>query len=74
MTFSDLQNSSAFNNASNVVITKERTIKKVDEIERYDDDYVLYMTDKTSYGISQCQSIEETFRQEFHKVEKKVSK
>lgn len=74
MTFSDLQSSSAFNNVRNVVITKERTIKKVDEIERYDDDYVLYMTDKTSYGISQCQSIEETFRQEFHKEEKKVSK
>jgi len=66
MNFSDLQNSNAFKHTKNVVITKERTIKKVDEIEKYDTDYVLYMTDKTSYGISQCQSIEETFRQEFH--------
>jgi hypothetical protein len=71
MTFSDLQTSNAFKHANNIVIIRERTIKKVDEIERYGDDYVLYMTDKTSYGISQCQSIEETFRQEFHKNKEK---
>ena len=66
MNFSDLQNSNAFKYAKNVVIATERAIKEVTEIEKYDSDYVLYMTDKTSYGISQCQSIEETFRQEFY--------
>lgn len=64
MTYTDLQTSNAFKYAKNVVIPKERAIKEVDEIEQYDTDYVLYMTDKTSYGISQCQSVEETLKYE----------
>jgi|LakMenE18May11ns_1017448.scaffolds.fasta_scaffold5662201_1 hypothetical protein len=64
MNITELQNSGAFNRSRKIVIPKDRIIKEVDEIEKYGDDYVLYMTDRTSYGISQCQSLEKTFELE----------
>jgi hypothetical protein len=67
MNITELKNSSAFNRSRKIVIPKDRIIKEVNEIERYGDDYVLYMTDRTSYGISQCQSLEKTFKLELEK-------
>jgi hypothetical protein len=64
MNITELQNSGAFNRSRKIVIPKDRIIKEVEEIEKYGDDYVLYMTDRTSYGISQCQSLEKTFELE----------
>jgi hypothetical protein len=60
MNITELEQSSAFNHSRKIVIPKDRTVKEVEEIERYGDDYVIYMTDRTSYGISQCQSLEKT--------------
>lgn len=64
MNITELRKSDAFNRSRKIVIPKDRTVKEVEEIERYGDDYVLYMTDRTSYGISQCQSLEKTFELE----------
>lgn len=42
-----------------VCIKGTKTIKIVKEVETYKDDYVLYMSDGTSYGINQCESLED---------------
>jgi hypothetical protein len=43
-----------------VVVPSERTIKIVEHIEEIDEHVVFYMSDKTSYGINQLKTLEET--------------
>lgn len=64
MKITDLKLSDSFKITKMVVIPKEKSLKEVIDIEKYDDDFVLYMTDGTSYGISQCESVESTFNKE----------
>jgi hypothetical protein len=68
MNISDLKTSDSFKMTKIVVIPKEKSVKEVLEIEKYDNDFVLYMTDGTSYGISQCESFEKTFNERIIKV------
>jgi hypothetical protein len=68
MKINDLKISNSFKMTKMVVISKEKSIKEVLEIEKYDNDFVLYMTDGTSYGISQCESVEKTFNKENGKI------
>lgn len=69
MNIIELNQSDAFNLSNLIVIPKDKTVKEVEDIEKYGNDYVLYMTDNTSYGISQCQSLEKTFE-----IEKAIKK
>lgn len=56
--------SNAFKYKRCVVITSEKSIKEVEEYEEIAGDVVFYMSDKTSYGLCQLATIEETLRKE----------
>jgi hypothetical protein len=62
MNITELLQSNAYIYTKSVVVPHEKAIKEIQEIEQFDSDYVLYMSDSTSYGISQCQSIEKTYK------------
>jgi len=47
-----------------VVLKMSKTIKIIDEIEDIDSNYILYMTDGTSYHISQLMTIHEAAKLE----------
>lgn len=49
-----------------VVIPSERSIKEVEEYEEIAGDFVFYMSDKTSYGLCQISSIEDTLNKEIN--------
>lgn len=51
-----------------VAIPELKEIKEVFEIEDFGDDVVLYMTDGTAYGISQCKTINEVYDEEVNKL------
>lgn len=46
------------------VLKMSKTIKIIDEIEDIDSNYILYMTDGTSYHISQLMTIHEAAKLE----------
>jgi len=51
-----------------VVIPELKKIKEVFEIEDFGDDIVLYMTDGSGYGISQCKTVNQVFDEEVNKL------
>lgn len=54
-----------------VVIISTKEIKVISEIERYDDDVVLYTTDGKAHGIRECRTVHNTFDDEVNKLLKK---
>lgn len=52
----------------NIVISKTKEIKEIQEIERFDDDVVIYTTDGDAYGIRECKTIHDTYKEEVSKL------
>lgn len=51
-----------------VVITKTKEIKEILEIERFENDVVIYTTDGYAYGIRECSTVHDTFNEEVSKL------
>jgi len=51
-----------------IIIGETKQIKTVEEIERFDDDVVLYTTDGCAYGIRQCKTVEDAYEEEVMKI------
>lgn len=49
---------------SYVVIKGQKLIKIIKEIEKIDDQIIIYTSDGCSYHISQCETIKEAFNRE----------
>lgn len=47
-----------------VVVPGTKSIKVIDEIEKFGEDYVFYFTDGTSEGMSNCLTVHEAFELE----------
>lgn len=54
-----------------IVVPETKEIKTIQEIERFDDDVVIYTTDGHGYGIRQCKTVEEAYEDEVVKLAKK---
>jgi len=51
-----------------VVIPSDKAIKIIQEIERFDDDVVIYTTDGNAYGIKECRTVDDEFNKEIEKL------
>jgi uncharacterized protein YutD len=51
-----------------VVIDSTKEIKTISEIERFDDDVVIYTNDGCAYGIRECRTIHEAYDNEVNKL------
>lgn len=47
-----------------VVVPGTKSIKVIEEIEKFGEDYVFYFTDGTSEGMSNCLTVHEAFELE----------
>lgn len=54
-----------------IVVTSTKEIKVISEIERYDDDVVLYTTDGMAHGIRECRTVHSAYNDEVNKLLKK---
>lgn len=52
----------------NIVISKTNEIKMIQEIERFDEDVVLYTTDGAAYGIRNCRTVYNAYEDEINKL------
>jgi len=60
-----------YKTGDNVVIPKTKKIKVIKEIERFDDDVVIYTEDGDAYGIRECMTLESAYQMEVGKLLKK---
>jgi hypothetical protein len=60
-----------YKTGENVVISKTKKIKIIQEIERFDDDIVIYTEDGKAYGIRECMTLESVYQMEVGKLLKK---
>lgn len=51
-----------------VVIPKTKEIKTIKEIERFDDDVVIYTEDGSAYGIRECMTVQSAYQLEVGKL------
>ena len=51
-----------------IVVVETKEIKVIQEIERFDEDVVIYTTDGCGYGIRECNTVHNTFNQEINKL------
>jgi hypothetical protein len=60
-----------YKTGDNVVIPKTNQIKVIKEIERFDDDVVIYTEDGNAYGIRECMTVKSAYQMEVGKLLKK---
>ncbi len=51
-----------------VVIPETKELKKIQEIERFKDDVVIYTTDGKAYGIRECKTVHHAYSHEINNL------
>jgi|SaaInl6LU_22_DNA_1037377.scaffolds.fasta_scaffold02500_3 hypothetical protein len=51
-----------------VVIPETKELKKIQEIERFKDDVVIYTTDGNAYGIRECKTVHQAYSHEINNL------